>query len=422
MPGAALLAVSVLMSLLLGGMTAARPADLASTPILTARPIRDVDAPPLLANNWTDDEWGLSIAPPAWWRRSPAESLNPVTEPADPVFEVARFQLRLGDPSLYAQPVAPTSGLLEDAGAVLSIGVARIGSGLIGANPERWEETSRAVNGFVAMDESSTFEGLRSFTRYYFAKDTGRVVVVRFFADEDEWPNVRAPLLSSLATVTADPAKANGPEAFVPPPPPAPVFDREVADPSIAIRGEILSRAASMLNIPYVWGGNSTKTGMDCSAWLSRVWGVERYSTDSIWNVSHPISKDQLLPGDALNLTTGRDPKRLGHMRLFEAWANPAHTVMWVYEETEPRSMHRVVVYDERFQPIRLAGLSGEGVALIVPGTPAPERTATPRTPKPTPKPTVRPTPRPTVKITPRPTAKPTTQTRPTPTPAPTTR
>ncbi len=95
---------------------------------------------------------------------------------------------------------------------------------------------------------------------------------------------------------------------------------------------------------------------------------------------------------------------------------------MWVYEETEPRSVHRVVVYDDRYQPIRLAGLSSDGVALIVPGTPAPERTATPRTPKPTVKPTVRPIARPTVSITPRPTAKPTTQTRPTPTPTPTTR
>jgi cell wall-associated NlpC family hydrolase len=422
MPGAALLAVSVLMSLRLGGMTAARPADLGSAPILTARPVQNADAPPLLANNWTDDEWGLSIAPPAWWRRSPAESLNPVTEPTDPVFEVARFQLRLGDPSLYTQPVAPTSGLLNDAGAVISIGVARVRSGLIGATPEKWEQTSRVVKEFVVMDEASSYDGLRTFTRYYFAKSTDRVVVVRFFADEDEWPNVRPAFLSSLATVTADPAKANGPEAILPPPPPAPVFERALEDQSLAIRGEILSRAASMLNIPYVWGGNSTKTGMDCSAWLSRVWGVERYSTDTIWNVSNAISKDQLLPGDALNLTTGHDPKRLGHMRLFEAWANPAHTVMWVYEETDPRSMHRVVVYDDRFQPIRLLGLSGEGVALIVPGTPAPERTATPRTPKPTPKPTVRPTPRPTVKITPPPTAKPTTQTRPTPTPAPTTR
>jgi hypothetical protein len=417
-----LLAVTALLLLPLGGTTAAQPAAMEPAPILTAQRVKDVDPPPLLANEWIDKEWGLSIAPPAWWRRSPAESLNPITQPADPVFEVARFQLRLGDPSLYTQPVSPTSGLLNDAGAVLSIGVARAGSDLIGTVPERWEQTSRAVKEFVATDEVTSYEGLHSFTRYYFAKITGRVVVVRFFADENEWPAVRLPLLTSLATLTADPAKANGPEAIMPPAPPAPVFDVAVADPSLAIRGEILSRAVSMLNIPYVWGGNSTKSGMDCSAWLSRAWGVDRYSTDSIWNVSHAISKDQLLPGDALNLTTGRDPRRLGHIRLFEAWANPAHTVMWVYEETEPHSMHRVVVYDDRYQPIRLAGLSSEGLALIVPGTPAPERTATPRTPKPTVKPTVRPTPRPTVKVTPRPTAKPTTQTRPTPTPVPTAR
>jgi hypothetical protein len=156
-----------------------------------------------------------------------------------------------------------------------------------------------------------------------------------------------------------------------------------------------------MLNIPYVWGGNSTTNGMDCSAWLSRIWGVDRYSTDSIWQVSFQITKDELRPGDAINLTTGRDPKRLGHIRLFEAWANAAHTVMWVYEETPPRSVHRVVVYDDRYEPIRLFGLSGAGVALIVPGAPAPERTASPR-------PSQRATPRPTSRSTPRPTPRPT--------------
>jgi cell wall-associated NlpC family hydrolase len=423
--GTVLLAVSVLVSLPLGGMTAARAAKTEPAPILTARHVQVVDAPPLLANTWTDEDWGLSIAPPAWWWRAPAESLNPVTQPADPVFEVARFQLRLGDPFLYTQPVAPTGGLLKDAGAILSIGVARVGSGLIGASPERWQDTSRPFKGFTAIDEDSSYEGVFTFTRYLFAKETGRVVVVRFFAADDEWTAVRSSFLSSLTTLAADPNKANGPEAIAPAsatPPPAPVAAEAVIDPSLAIRGQIVSRAASLLNIPYMWGGNSTKNGMDCSAWLSRAWGVDRYSTDSIWNVSHTISKDQLLPGDALNLTTGRDPKRLGHIRLFEAWANPAHTLMWVYEETPPRSVHRVVVYDDRYQPIRLAGLSGSGVALIVPGTPAPEPTATPRTPKPTVKATVPPTPRATVKVTPRPTAKSTTQAtpRPTTTPRPT--
>ena len=47
-----------------------------------------------------------------------------------------------------------------------------------------------------------------------------------------------------------------------------------------------------------------------------------------------------------LNLTIGRDPKRTGHIRIFEAWANVEHTLVWVYEETPPRVVHRVIVYD----------------------------------------------------------------------------
>jgi hypothetical protein len=233
--------------------------------------------------------------------------------------------------------------------------------------------------------------------------DSGRVVVAR------------APLLSSLTALTADPSEDNGTDAIaIPPSPtPAPVV-AEIVDPSFEIRGQILARARSMLNIPYVWGGDSAK-GMDGSAWLSHVWVFERYSTDSISKVSFAISKEELLPGDALNLTTGSDPKHRGHVRLFEAWANTARTAMWVYEETEPSSMHRVVVYDDRYQPIRLTGLSGDGVALIVPGTPAPEHTAAPRTPRPTAKPTPRPTPKPT----PKPTVSGRTTPRPTPTETP---
>jgi len=156
--------------------------------------------------------------------------------------------------------------------------------------------------------------------------------------------------------------------------------------------------------------------GMDCSAYVSWVWTTARYSTDSIWNVSFPIGKAELLPGDALNLTTGRDPRRLGHIRLFEAWANSPHTAMWVYEETPPRSVHRVVAYDERYQPIRLFGLSGAGATMVVPGTPAPERTSAPR---PTGRATPRPTPRPT-RTTPRPSARPSAAASPLATPTPT--
>jgi hypothetical protein len=110
-----------------------------------------------------------------------------------------------------------------------------------------------------------------------------------------------------------------------------------------------------------------------------------------------------------MNLTIGRDPKRTGHIRIFEAWANAEHTLVWVYEETPPRVVHRVIVYDDRYQPIRLAGLSSAGEVQLIPGTPAPTPTARPATTRrpvtATPRPTVRTTARPSGSLTPRPSA-----------------
>jgi len=163
---------------------------------------------------------------------------------------------------------------------------------------------------------------------------------------------------------------------------------------------------------------------MDCSAFVSWAWGVDRYTTDSIWQVSSWIDKSELRPGDALNLTIGRDPRRFGHIRIFEAWANAERSLVWVYEETPPHAVHRVIAYDERYQPIRLEGLSGAGETKLIPGLPAPEQSFEPRrgsqpmptrrpytyvpTPRPArPTPTVRPTPRPTATVAPRATAAP---------------
>jgi hypothetical protein len=152
---------------------------------------------------------------------------------------------------------------------------------------------------------------------------------------------------------------------------------------------------------------------MDCSAYVSWTWSVSRYTTDSIWNVSFPITKAELRPGDAMNLTIGRDPKRTGHIRIFEAWANVERTLVWVYEETPPRVVHRVIVYDDRYQPIRLAGLSSAGELRVIPGTPAPTPTPRPATTRrpltATPRPTMRPSgsvsPRPSGSVSPRPSA-----------------
>jgi hypothetical protein len=261
------------------------------------------------------------------------------------------------------------------------------------------------------------------------------------------WTSTRAPIDS----LRADPKGPNAPAA---PPPPAPVVEEPAPeepaaappDPSLVARQVILDRAASMLSTPYVWGGNTPGRGMDCSAYVSAAWGVARYTTESIGWVSFAIAKSDLRSGDAMNLTMGRDPQGYGHIRLFEAWANEAHTLVWVYEETPPRAVHRVIVYDDRYQPIRLSGLSNAGQAPLVPApapAPAPQLMPTqPRTGAATPRPTVRvSTPRPTAtplrivvpsgipqiyapgaKLTAAPTPRPIVTPRPTATPRPTVR
>ena len=372
--------------------------------------LRDPDHP--MTERFTDPEVGLTIVPPAGWQRSPATSLNPLSDPPEPVQEAARFQLRLGDARLYDEPLPITSGLVADAMAVISIGVARVGSDIL--LMERGVRGTREVSsipGFTALEDEATYEGLHVLTRYLFSRDGDRVLVARAAASETAWTDLAAALRASLGTFTGDPKGANAPAPPPPPPPPAPAV--EAPDPTILIRNEILVRASKLLGLRYVWGGNSTVNGMDCSAYVSWVWSVPRYTTDSIWNVSFPISKGELLPGDALNLTTGRDPKHFGHIRLFEAWANAQHTAMWVYEETPPRVVHRVVTYDDRYQPIRLAGLSGAGEARLIPATPAPDPTATRR---PTTAPTRTATPRPRT-ATPRPTPRPSTAVTPQPSP-----
>ena len=115
---------------------------------------------------------------------------------------------------------------------------------------------------------------------------------------------------------------------------------------------QILANAQQLLNVPYVWGGTSANA-LDCSAFVSKAWGVGRLTTDNLASVSQPVSKDELQAGDALNLTTGKDPDGDGHVRMFDKWANPEHTKMWVYEETPPKSVHHIINWDGHYQPMR---------------------------------------------------------------------
>ena len=122
---------------------------------------------------------------------------------------------------------------------------------------------------------------------------------------------------------------------------------------------DVMAGAERYLGVPYVYGGNDPVRGLDCSSYVSRVWGVSRQTTDTLSTVADNIGKDELRAGDAMNLPTWKDRHGYGHVRLFDRWADPARTKMWVYEETADtgNSVHRVIPYDARYQPMRLRGL-----------------------------------------------------------------
>jgi cell wall-associated NlpC family hydrolase len=128
--------------------------------------------------------------------------------------------------------------------------------------------------------------------------------------------------------------------------------------PAPISRSEILNNAQPLIGIPYVWGGDNA-SGLDCSSFLSKAWGIGRHTTDNLSSVATPVSKDELQAGDALNLTTGRDPQGYGHVRLFDRWSNAEHTKMYVYEETPPKSIHRIINWDPNYQPMRRMNVTG---------------------------------------------------------------
>ncbi|MCL6487956.1 C40 family peptidase [Alicyclobacillus mali (ex Roth et al. 2021)] len=70
------------------------------------------------------------------------------------------------------------------------------------------------------------------------------------------------------------------------------------------LRQEILTYAKSFLGTPYCWGGDSPKTGFDCSGFVEYVFGhfgiqLPRESHDQA-TVGTPVSQSSLQPGDLL--------------------------------------------------------------------------------------------------------------------------
>ena len=148
--------------------------------------------------------------------------------------------------------------------------------------------------------------------------------------------------------------------------------DAAALAPNMPDRAAILERATALLGTPYLWGG-SDASGLDCSAYVSKAWSTAaRHTTDTLPLVATMIAKDELLPGDVLDLQTWEHPFGFGHVRIFAAWADAAHTRMWTFEERYPEgAIYHVVGYDDRYTPLRydaLVRVSGKA-ALILPNT-----------------------------------------------------
>ena len=67
-------------------------------------------------------------------------------------------------------------------------------------------------------------------------------------------------------------------------------------------RGAVVNQTLEYLNVPYLWGGQHPKTGLDCSAFVQLVYRkaglkVPRVSRDQ-FKATRPVSPKRLLPGD----------------------------------------------------------------------------------------------------------------------------
>jgi len=84
-------------------------------------------------------------------------------------------------------------------------------------------------------------------------------------------------------------------------------------------------------NVPYNQGGTYDGYREDCSGYVSMCWETSKpgYTTFTMPQIAHEISKGELQPGDVL-LDTSE------HVVLFKGWADGAHSQYVAMEETKP--------------------------------------------------------------------------------------
>ena len=135
-------------------------------------------------------------------------------------------------------------------------------------------------------------------------------------------------------------------------------------------RAVIIDRAQTWVDqqVPYDMNGyypdpqgNEYRT--DCSGFVSMAWGLNASeNTVTLPNVSDPIDKEDLKPGDILLKGGPGTEGANGHVTIFNGWANDEHTAYHGIEEGgSTGSVAREIAYpyeqDDAFVPYRFTGL-----------------------------------------------------------------
>ena len=83
---------------------------------------------------------------------------------------------------------------------------------------------------------------------------------------------------------------------------------------------DLLMHAMSLLGLSYRFGGTSTSSGLDCSAFMQYVfrkaWGVNLPRTSAAqFETGTPVQRENLRPGDLVFFS--RNKKRIGHVGMY---------------------------------------------------------------------------------------------------------
>ena len=74
------------------------------------------------------------------------------------------------------------------------------------------------------------------------------------------------------------------------------------------VNRQVIEAAKQYIGVPYVFGGNSPKTGLDCSAYVKLVYshvGINLPRTADVqYTVGKPVATADLIPGDAVFFQT----------------------------------------------------------------------------------------------------------------------